>query len=118
MNLTSHKSEVVHCRYAIVSSEDLRATQSAALGKTEYGGMTRVRNLLDRATEQPPDFGSRRSIRQSHAVVRIQLRNSSHTAPHPPSLASEFCASFGGMASRDTDEVRSSTDGAKVDESR
>jgi hypothetical protein len=39
MNLTSHKSEAVHCRYAIVSSEDLRATESGALGKTEYGGM-------------------------------------------------------------------------------
>ena len=39
MNLTSHKSEAVHCRYAIVSSVDLRATQSGALGKTEYGGM-------------------------------------------------------------------------------
>jgi hypothetical protein len=39
MNLTSHKSEAVHCRYAIVGSEDLRATESGALGKTEYGGM-------------------------------------------------------------------------------
>jgi hypothetical protein len=30
----------------------------------------------------------------------------------------EFSTSFGGMASRDTDEVRRSADGAKVDESR
>jgi hypothetical protein len=27
MNLTSHKSEAMHCRYAIVSSVDLRANR-------------------------------------------------------------------------------------------
>ena len=88
MNLTSHKSEAVHCRYAIVSSEDLRATESGALRKNRIrrdgrvvdgSGLENVDALLQQDGDSDRRIDGRRSRSSEGGVEPAMLKTTIFT---------------------------------------